>query len=73
MGEYVAANSAILSSSAPVMSVELLIQQRRLEEQFCRRFVNCAVTGAPESIQFATAFSSCLREEAMEKYEAKPK
>lgn len=64
--EYLAANEIFKNSKG----VEDQIQQRRLQERFCLRFVQCIghdqgtdADGAP-----ASHFSDCLKEEAIELY-----
>jgi hypothetical protein len=59
-------------------SVENIIAQRRLEEQFCIRFVQCAKTASAmtESLSNgidAVNFDNCLRDEAMDDYDAIPR
>jgi hypothetical protein len=69
MTEYNRANLALLQQGTPLMSVEATIAQRRLEEDFCLRFVRCVLSD-PNSLQFRSAFDTCLRDEALEKYDA---
>ncbi len=74
--EYNVANVALLMKDSPFMKADTLIAQRRLEETYCLKEAKCAVeTGAPQtgSLEFDLAFSRCLKEEAMEKYEATPR
>ena len=62
--DYTKANLALMQQSSPAMSVEATIAQRRLEEEFCLRFVRCVL------VRFTSAFETCLRDEALEKYDA---
>ncbi len=66
--DYNKANLALMLQNMPVMSIEATISQRRLQEQFCLRFVQCAVdpTNQTSALWRATAFSSCLQDEVRE-------
>jgi non-ribosomal peptide synthetase component E (peptide arylation enzyme) len=68
------ANLALLRE-VPVMSVESALAQRRLEEQYCLRIVRCMLGDSTDqtTIRFKATFLSCLREESLQKYEAKSK
>jgi hypothetical protein len=59
---------AAMQEESPVLPVESMIAVRRLEEQFCLRFVRCTHSD-PNTIQFRASFESCLHDEAMEKFE----
>jgi hypothetical protein len=55
------------------LSIETTIAKRRLEERYCLQFARCVVTdpSAPLfALQQASAFDSCLRDEALEDYDA---
>ena len=67
--DYDKANLALMQQGTPVMPFEATIAQRRLEEEFCLHLVRCAFTD-PSSLQFRSAFDSCLRNEALKKYDA---
>jgi hypothetical protein len=70
MTDYTKANLALMQQGSPAMSVEATtIAQRRLEEEFCLRFVRC-VLDDENSLRFTSAFDTCLRDEALEKYDA---
>jgi hypothetical protein len=69
MTDYTKANLALMQQSSPALSVEATIAQRRLEEEFCLRFVRC-VLDDENSLRFTSAFDTCLRDEALEKYDA---
>ena len=71
MTEYVKANDALLQETATVMSVEATIAQRRLQEEYCLRFVRCSLDDQNSAI-FRVQFDSCLKDEALEKYGAIP-
>jgi hypothetical protein len=74
LNDYNRANTALLEQASPLMSVEATIAQRRLQEQYCLRFAKCADGNLSESsAPLLAAFSSCLREEALEKYDAVPR
>jgi hypothetical protein len=63
-------NLAILQSAAPVLSVEAVIGQRRLEEKHCLQVAQCLVRDASNPAQlvpFEVEFSKCLRDESVEK------
>ncbi len=70
--EYNKANLALLQQGALLLSVEATIAQRRLQEQFCLRFVQCVLSDQT-SLEFMAAFDHCLEDEALEKYEAEPR
>jgi hypothetical protein len=67
--DYNTANLALMQKGTPAMPFEATIAQRRLEEEFCSYLVRCALTD-PSSLQFKSAFDSCLRNEALKKYDA---
>jgi hypothetical protein len=71
MSDYLKANNALVQQTATVMSVETTIAQRRLQEEYCLRFVRCSLDD-PNSAIFRVQFDSCLKDEALEKYEAIP-
>ena len=43
MTDYAKANDALVQQTAAVMSVEATIAQRRLQEEYCLRFVRCSL------------------------------
>lgn len=62
-----------LLTQAPLMSVDTLLAQRRLEEQFCQRFAQCVFGQSPDQtheLPYRAAFASCLEDESLEKYDA---
>jgi hypothetical protein len=63
------ARLVLMQQESPVLPVEATIAVRRLEEEFCLRFVRCAHSD-PNSFRFRASFESCLHNEAMENYEA---
>jgi len=69
MTDYSKAKLALLQKDSPLMSVDGAIAERRLEEEFCLRFVQCILDDS-NSLQFKSGFLSCLRDEALEKYDA---
>src|SRR6516165_8759139 len=69
MTDYAKANDAL--GPATVMSVEAAIAQRRLQEEYCLRFVRCSLDDQNSAI-FRVQFDSCLKDEALEKYGAIP-
>ena len=71
MTDYVKANDALVQQTATVMSVEATIAQRRLQEEYCLRFVRCSLDDQNSAI-FGVQFDSCLKDEALEKYDAVP-
>jgi hypothetical protein len=75
---YNQANLALLQQqgSAPLMSVETAIAQRRLQEQFCQQFSRCLYPDPNNqslTLPYLAAFLSCLEDEALEKYDAVPR
>jgi len=71
MTDYGKANDALVQQTATVMSVEATIAQRRLQEEYCLRFVRCSFSDQNSAI-FRVQFDSCLKDEALEKYGAIP-
>src|SRR4029077_18594647 len=71
MTDYGKANDALAQQTATVMSVEATIAQRRLQEEYCLRFVRCSLDDQNSAI-FRVQFDSCLKDEALEKYRAIP-
>jgi hypothetical protein len=62
--------------SQPLPSVDQVIEKRRLQEQFCFQFARCTLPeGTPEAraLVLETLFSDCLRDEALEEYDATPR
>jgi phosphopantetheinyl transferase len=75
---YVTANNSLLQQqgAAPLQSVEMTIAQRRLQEQFCLQFARCLFPDPSNEavvLPYTAAFGSCLRDEALEKYDAVPR
>lgn len=70
---FAKANMAILREGTPLMSVDATVEQRRLEENYCMKVASCTVGDAVDSIPYRGAFSACLRDLAMEKYDAAPR
>jgi hypothetical protein len=48
---------------------------RRLQEQYCLRFVECLYDPNIQSLTlpYRAAFASCLKDEALEEYNAAPR
>jgi len=69
IADYNTRNLALMQQATPAMPFEATIAQRRLEEEFCLNLVRCALTDQ-SSLQFRSAFDSCLRAEALKKYDA---
>lgn len=62
------------ANSASVLSPATIVGLRRMEETYCYRVAYCIV-GDPNSnpslqVPYAVEFSKCLRDEALEKYDA---
>jgi hypothetical protein len=72
MTDYTKANLSLMQKSSTLMAVEDMIAQRRLEEEFCLRFVRCVLDDS-NSLQFRSAFNTCLSDESLEKYDAIPR
>ena len=62
MTDFTKANFALMQTEHPLMSVETMVAQRRLEEQYCSRLTKCFVSNET-SILFAAGFNSCLSDE----------
>jgi hypothetical protein len=64
-------NLALLASPAalPIKSPQVIVAQRRLQEQYCGRFAICTV-GDPNNssleVPFRLAFSHCISDESKE-------
>jgi hypothetical protein len=78
--DYLKAKSLLLQQAAPLPSVQQIIEQRRLEEQYCLRSVRCGFREGNDSdhnllsLELASLFNSCLRDdEALETYRTKPR
>jgi hypothetical protein len=55
------------------LSVASTVARRRLEEQYCLKFATCLLPDATvplHDMQLASASDSCLRDEALEEYDA---
>jgi hypothetical protein len=75
---YIATNNLLLQQqgAAPLQSAEMTIAQRRLQEQFCLQFARCLFPDSTNQalvLPYTAAFDSCLRDEALEKYDAVPR
>jgi hypothetical protein len=57
MTDYVKANDALVQQTATVMSVEATIAERRLQEEYCLRFVRCSLDDQNSAI-FGVQFES---------------
>ena len=59
----------------PIHSVETMITQLRLQEQYCLRFARCLYDPNNQSLAllYRAAFDSCLQAEAPEGYAAPPR
>jgi hypothetical protein len=67
---------ALLGAGSSVLSTQMQVGLRRMEEAFCFRVAFC-LTGEPNvsarQIPYAVEFSRCLRDETLEKYNAEVK
>jgi hypothetical protein len=76
---YTKLKTATLQDIPPngVLSAETLVGLRRMEEAYCYRVAYCLVgdpTARPAfQVPYAVEFAKCLRDEALEKYDAVPK
>ena len=73
--KYVKDKFALLQSRGNVPSVDDIITERRLEEQFCLQFIRCFQTAQTTDTSLsdmdnAVKFNICLRDEALEDYDA---
>jgi hypothetical protein len=62
--------------SAPIRSIDQVIAGRRLQEQFCLQVANCMVpeiSAQARALTLASEFNACLRDEALEEYDAMPR
>jgi hypothetical protein len=64
----------MFQNTGVALSVEQVIAKRRLQEQYCLQFAKCVVVSNANSelvgLQFVSLFGSCLRDEALEQYDA---
>jgi hypothetical protein len=67
--DYIKTNTALLTQAGPILTVEAQIAQRRLQEEFCARFVRCE-DADPNGLPFRADFAKCLEDEALEQYDA---
>jgi hypothetical protein len=67
--DYNKAN-ATLTQSGEHMTIDAIISQRRLEEQYCLRLTRCFIN-EETSPSFVGQFDSCLGNEELEKYSTK--
>jgi hypothetical protein len=72
MTDFTKANLALMQTGTPLMSVQTMIAQRRLEEQYCLRLTRCFISDETD-IGFAAEFNSCLSDESLDKYDAVPR
>jgi hypothetical protein len=77
--DYLKDKSALLRKATPSPSVQQIIERRRLEEQYCLRSVRCGFREGNDSdhdllsLEFATLFDNCIRDEALETYQGEPR
>ena len=73
---YNSLNVTLLNNGELVMTAKTLIAQRRLQEGYCHELAICN-GGDPEVESKKTIyhlnFAKCLRDEALEKYDARPR
>lgn len=73
--DYNASKLTLLQQGAP-MSMENVVAERRLEEGYCREAIRCLLgnlSNPGTKMRADVSFSTCLRDEALEKYDAKPR
>jgi hypothetical protein len=80
MTSYTKAKLLLLQDGMQHPSVENKIAQRRLEEQYCLQSTRCQFAAQSEQINaalfaqaFTAVFDGCLRDEALEQYDAVPR
>jgi hypothetical protein len=77
--DYLKAKSALFRKATPSSSVQQIIERRRLEEQYCLQSVRCGFKEGNDSdhdlpsLEFATRFDDCIRDEALETYQSEPR
>ena len=77
--DYLKAKSALLRKATPSPSVQQIIERRRLEEEYCLRSVRCGFREGNDSdhdlpsLEFATLFDNCIRDEALETFQGEPR
>jgi hypothetical protein len=55
---------------AKMLSIETTLAKRRLEERYCLQFAECLADPNKPAMVKGTFFSACLRDEAIEQYDA---
>jgi hypothetical protein len=79
IADYLKEKSALSRHAIPSPSVQQIIERRRLEEQYCLQSVRCGFTEGNDSdhdllsLEFATLFDNCIRDEALETYQGEPR
>ena len=71
---YNNATLALFQQNGVGPSVQQIIGERRLQEQFCAQFAKCVLVPNANSqlvsLEYAASFASCLKDEALEEYDA---
>ena len=75
--DQTALTKATNSDPFAFLSIEKTIAKRQLQEKFCSEFVSC-LSEKPEDASLAavidaTRFNSCLKDQALEEYDAVPR
>jgi hypothetical protein len=65
---YIQQNLKLLQSGDAPLSVDTLLAQRRLQDDFCRKAAQCEAGPDSNSTPYRAAFYRCLGEEAADAY-----
>jgi hypothetical protein len=70
--QYDVANRDLVKAAAPIMTLEAMILQRRLQEDYCHLVTVCLDDNLAQPLPAvrSTIFSLCLRREALFQYDA---
>lgn len=63
-------------ATPPPWPIELLLEERRQQERHCLRVATCIAAAVAENVRpllHAQQFSSCVEEEVMRQYNARPR
>lgn len=74
--KYIKEKLALRQTTSDVtksLSVENTLAIRRLEERFCLQFAQCLADPKLEAIVPGATLNSCLRDEALERYDVVPR
>jgi hypothetical protein len=71
--EYLKEQQAVTLDPEKLLSVETTLAKRRLQERFCLQLAECDLSEQAPAMTKGVHFSSCLKDEALEEYDAVPR